>query len=287
MSNFNKPTGGLDLDSIISARLASDTGPVVVTGGMLKKKMDIKKAKAESYSAPVKTNNKFISAAEDDEITNNASKSSKSSKLKTPIEEDKVLKNYIDIPRSQWNSIEPGMYIRYKTQDGQLKTGARVRSMHQKPDGSHMIELAKRSTRSSSGYFNWSVNTKNISNIYLYNELDDNSTSPAASTIPPTTVSSSTASPSLSIMPSSSFSSSTSISRPSAPLPPILYSNSATEALEQIGDKLLSDDNINLSTQLEAQNLRIQSLEEKLKRMFILMREINNKINAVAAQLTR
>jgi hypothetical protein len=77
---------------------------------------------------------------------------------------NKILKNYAEIPKAEWKSIQPGTYIRYKTDRG-LHTGARVKSIIQNDDQLTFI-LEKRKPYAKST--NWSINLIGVSAIYKF-----------------------------------------------------------------------------------------------------------------------
>jgi hypothetical protein len=156
------------------------------------------------------------------------------------LEYDRILNSYTEIPRLQWGSIPLQTYIRYKNTDGELKLGGRLISLM--PVGNNYI-LTINSRNRISGYKNltWSVNTEKISNIYRYNKARDK-----VNKIDSTTAN-------------------------------VQKKTHHEELMSQLGDKLLFDDSESIKNRLDSFEVRLQKLENDLKKLFMLFKRMYEK----------
>jgi hypothetical protein len=77
---------------------------------------------------------------------------------------NRLIKNYVEVPKHAWRNIELDSYIRYKTVDGILKSGGRIKKIVDDVNGGLFITLG--SGGRTKKFIMWTINTDKVTNIY-------------------------------------------------------------------------------------------------------------------------
>jgi hypothetical protein len=178
-----------------------------------------------------------------------------------PEQHAKILVSYSEIPRHAWSTIPLKTYVRYMTNDKELKTGARLKEIFKEPNG-HFTFTFRKFSRGRT--LVWTSSSKDMLAIYklrddkqykkkIKNNLTDRVTG-GRSTVPSNTHDE------------------------------LQLSNRNTEhqsdssqnmsALGRLGDKLLFDDSSTVINRLEMIESKVQKIEQDLKRLFLLVKRM-------------
>ena len=85
---------------------------------------------------------------------------------------------YVEIPKSSLSSLPSNTYVRYKDLDGDLKPGGGILREVVGKDNNQMIRLY-RYDKVAKKHFNWLVKLNEISKIYKYVRDEDNNAAPS------------------------------------------------------------------------------------------------------------
>jgi hypothetical protein len=178
-----------------------------------------------------------------------------------PKQHAKILNSYSEIPRHAWSTIPLKTYIRYMTNENKLKTGARIKEIFKEPNGHFTFTFRK---FSSGRTLIWTSSSKDMLAMYKLrddkqytkknkNNLTDRITGGRS------TVTNNKQGDDIHL--------SHEVNNQNS-------SSQSMSALEKLGDKLLFDDSSTVINRLEMVELKVQKIDQDLKRVFLLVKRM-------------
>lgn len=169
-----------------------------------------------------------------------------------------LLANYFEVPHSDWRELPINAYIKYiNKNDGKLKAGGKILNITTDNANKLVLTLGKYN-KITKQFIKWVIKEPNIMAIYLYknqnqlkpNDLDDDLYMPYNPEMDPNINNN-------------------------------IYSEdikSPEDNLSLLGDKLLFNDKDTIMNRLEAVEIKTQKLEDDLKKIFMLVKRLYDKI---------
>jgi hypothetical protein len=77
------------------------------------------------------------------------------------------LNNYAEIPKSEWNTMPLGTYVRFEDKTGKISTGGKIKKLNSEKEGSPSITLCKWYPNKKKFYI-WNTKWSDIKKIYKY-----------------------------------------------------------------------------------------------------------------------
>ncbi len=164
-------------------------------------------------------------------------------------DESKILLSYTELPKMRWASLQPGTVIRYRSMDGKLKTSGRFNGYD-----SDKEKLLMTKGRRGMIPLKWSVKLDNLQNIYIY----------TPESRPPET--NMQANQFTQANSRQSMQSNTGSAMPNIP--------ASTNALGQLGDKILFNDSEMMKKRIDELEIQNQKIREELKVVYKLLKKI-------------
>lgn len=188
--------------------------------------------------------------------TNFTDLSQQSKSKKHSANSNKLSSNYVEIKKSNLNSIPIGTYLRYFDADGNLKPGGgKLKSLGQNAEGESIITFGNFNA-STKKYYVWNVKLTDVSKIYKYvKEAGQNSAKGE---------------------PGQSQPSQSQPSQFQQQFKPI--QTEEEKIISQLGDKMLFNDTDSLKQKIDSLEIEIQRISTDLKKIFILVQRLHTAV---------
>jgi len=152
----------------------------------------------------------------------------------------KFYEAYAEITRNNWENIPIGSYLRYINDEGVLKTGAKLKEIIKTPDNEIIFTFYKY-VRGRPGY-KWSISSNKIQKVFKYRKMEERTPrSTDTKTSENNTVSNN------------------------------------TDLLNNLGNKLLFEDNDTLIKKIEAFEVRLQTIEAEVQKLVSIIKQAYEK----------
>lgn len=223
--------------------------------------------------------------------TQDATKKPKSSKKRTPsVLSTDPLMYYLEVPKSLWHQIDDQTTIRYQS-NGELKTACRIKKIQKNAQGNYTLTCIHFHHHKT---YQWTISITNIEALYIYAKITAKTTENTKQLIDKIksyqgnttkTMSISDAVPQGGVLSKRVYDRTTKTYTSLHDEQPThggalnqFDTSDAESPMEQLGNKLLFGDLDVVTARIDHMEVRMQKNEDDLKRIFLLVKKMYQKI---------